>query len=715
MISASPEYKAAVVADARRMLLRAVVDIVDPDLAWADGVPSGGEAWPSRPEQIRDKVFASNRYASLEPRRWLLDDSFAILPADKKDIPGQIGFWGSRLCDGAGRFSPASWAELPFRNVSILQACSVYFSDDPLDGVAEDFAVEVKQGGVARYRKEFTGNKKRSVSLFGFTVIDPDAIRVTVTKWSRPSRRMRIVEIVPGVYEEWDGGMIAQFSAKHQGDISCLTLPYGTCSLRMDNQNRRFEPRSKDGLFQSLEERQGIDVSLAARLPDGTDEYKKLGRFFQYAGGWKTGDNGLTMQWDLVDIIGLLAGRRFLPPASLPTTLEGWLEAICGQLGQNFAKFYTVDPAYAQKEVRCRERKDVEDITCGDLLRYVCMASGTWPRADAETGRLTAEPLWNQGNTLTLDNLEQYPAMKSNEDLAAIVFTVNDGSNDGAGSQVVVSGNNTASSRTETVNNPFLRTQAQALAAARQILAASGGLRLETLGRGDPAGEIGDVDVVWLDQSSAVSARRIQQEFDFSGGVLKGCASVLLQADGSFLYQQRAVLTQSGTFAAPAGATRLRLILVGGGQSGQNGTPGTWNEAGTDGEHGQGGRVWSGTIACNPGQVFAVTIGQGAAHGQPGGDTAFGPYSSADGQFYPAGYTDIASGQTYARAGVKAPLPGSGDGGAGGKGGIQGQEHTEEANITGTTLTWYVIDNFPGPGEPGAAGQSGCAAVFWDK
>ena len=141
----------------------------------------------------------------------------------------------------------------------------------------------------------------------------------------------------------------------------------------------------------------------------------------------------------------------------------------------------------------------------------------------------------------------------------------------------------------------------------------------------------------------------------------------------------------------------------------------SWNEAGTDGEHGQGGRVWSGTIACNPGQAFAVTIGQGAAHGQPGGDTAFGPYSSADGQFYPAGYTDIASGQTYARAGVKAPLPGSGDGGAGGKGGIQGQEHTEEANITGTTLTWYVIDNFPGPGEPGAAGQSGCAAVFWDK
>ena len=53
MISASPAYKAAIVADARRMVLRAVVDIIDPDLAWVDGIPSSGAAWPSRPEQIQ--------------------------------------------------------------------------------------------------------------------------------------------------------------------------------------------------------------------------------------------------------------------------------------------------------------------------------------------------------------------------------------------------------------------------------------------------------------------------------------------------------------------------------------------------------------------------------------------------------------------------------------------------------------------------------------
>ena len=26
-----------------------------------------------------------------------------------------------------------------------------------------------------------------------------------------------------------------------------------------------------------------------------------------------------------------------------------------------------------------------------------------------------------------------------------------------------------------------------------------------------------------------------------------------------------------------------------------------------------------------------------------------------------------------------------------------------------------VIDNYPGPGEPGVAGVSGCVVIYWDK
>ena len=714
MIDATEAYRKAVVADTRRVLLRAVIDISDPDIVYGTVESSGAVAF-AIPEQVHDKVFSLQpNYSTLERNRWLLDGGFSILP-DSGQPSGQVGYASDDLSGDDATFS-GQYVQENFSGVSVLQACSVYFPDADFDGVAEDFTVSVLQGGTAYFTQSFTGNKERGVSLTGFTVNNPDCIRVDVTKWSLPSRRNRVVEIIPGVYEEWDGGMIATFSLKHQGDVSCMSLPYGTCTIKMDNQSRRFEPRSKAGVFQSIEERQGIDVSMAVRLPDGTDEYKRVGIFYQYSSGWKTGDNGITMQWDLVDIVGLLAGREFIPPSTLPTTLEGWIAAIVAQLGVNFENRYAVDPDYAGIPATVRVSADVVGITCGDLLRYVCMATGTWPRADAETGYLAAEPLWDQGNKLTLDNLVNYPTMKANNDISAIVFTLNDGNN----TQYVVSGNATASSETKSVSNPFIKTAEQALTAARQILSAYGGSRIEIIGRGDPSSEIGDVDTVWLNESSATTARRIQQNLSLTDGVLVNAASVLLQADGSFLFENRAVITESGTWTAPAGVTQLRIIVVGGGAGGTDGTDGSWSAAGMDGVVGTGAKVFAQTININNQQVFSVTVGAGGGKGQAGGDTVFGAYSSASGQVYEYGYTNIANGDSFGRTGVTAPLPGSGDGGVAGKGGVKGNRHTEtihgtddEGNHTIDLVT--VIDNYPSAGTDGVVGASGCVVVYWDK
>lgn len=565
--------------------------------------------------------------------------------------------------------------------------------------------------------KTVTGNTASSIALDGFTVNNPDAIRVTVTKWSKENRRIRIPEIIPGLYEKWTGNEIAVFSLKHQGDVSCMTLPYGTCTIKMDNLSRRFEPRSKNGVFQSIEERQGIPVSIGVRLSDDTVEYKPAGVFYQYSGGWKTGDNGLTMQWDLVDIVGLLADREFIPPSILPTTLSGWISALVAQMGENFADMYAVDPNYASAEASVRAADDVVGMTCGDILRYVCMATGTWPRADAETGYLTAEPMWNQGSKITLDNLADYPTMKANTDIAALFFTLNDGND----TQYVVSGNSTASNETKSIQNPFIKTQSQALTAARAILSTYGGNKLEIVGRGDPASEIGDVDTVWLNENTATTGRRIQQDLSIKDGVLRNCSSVLLQADGIFLYDGMEVITSSGVWTAPAGATQLRIILVGKGEGGGHGEPGTMGrqesedgygdsergEYGADGSDGVGGKVWTATIDINPQQSFEVSF--------DGFNTIFGPYSSANGNTYPQGYSDVASGESYARTGVASPKQGSGDGGAGGKGGAPGYGVYKHYTWAGGGSTTFKVLVEPEPGKPGAAGAQGCAVIYWDK
>lgn len=701
MIKSSEAYRAAITADTRRILLRALVDIIDPDIIYGAGATSGQSVY-SKIAQLHDKVFdAPRRYATLERDRWALDGTFDLFPDDPAETVGDIGYLGDVLSGEGGVFAAAPWVELQFSGVSVLQACSVYFSTDPLDGYPVDFKVEVKQGGTAYFTREFTGNEAYSVSLDGFTVNNPDAIRVTVSKWSRASRRFRAVEIVPGIYEAWDGDMLAIFSCKQQGDVSCLALPYGTCTLAMDNLSRRFEPRKKAGLFQSITERQAIDVSIGVELADGTRDYKRVGMYYQYSGGWRTGDNGLTMQWDLVDIVGLLANREYIAPAVLPITLSGWIASLVSQLGPNFVQSYTVDAAYADLAVTADSKEAVTGKKCGDVLRWACMATATWPRADAESGKLAVEPLWSEGNKLDLDNLTGYPVMKANNDLAAILFTLSDKT------ELIVSGNSTAASETVRVENPFLHTQAQALAAARGILACYGGNRLELTGRGDPSSEIGDVDTVWLDESSATTARRIYQTFQFSDGVLQGCQSTLLQADGSFLFTERAVITQSGTWTAPAGKKKLFVILVGHGGDGTDGTDGTWDAAGEDGVDGLGGLVWADTISINEQQVFPVTIDQ---------DTVFGAYSSANGKRYPNGYTDVRSGESFARTGVAVPKSGTGDGGVRGRGGSQGRTHERSwTDEDGGTHYETVIDAYPTPGTQGVNGVAGCVVVYWEK
>nr|DAP52190.1 MAG TPA: hypothetical protein [Caudoviricetes sp.] len=713
MLSSTEAYHEAIVGDTRRIYLQAVIDIIDPDIVYGT-VDSSGVSSACRPEQIHDKEMELIPYATLEPNRWVLNGQFKLFPLQRAD---HIGFLGDTLSGGEGVFSPAVWVEEHFSNVSILQACSIYFPTADWDGVAADFTVEVMQGGTAYYTKTVAGNTASSIALDGFTVNNPDAIRVTVTKWSKGNRRIRIPEIIPGLYEKWTGNEIAVFSLKHQGDVSCMTLPYGTCTIKMDNLSRRFEPRSKNGVFQSIEERQGIPVSIGVRLSDDTVEYKPAGVFYQYSGGWKTGDNGLTMQWDLVDIVGLLADREFIPPPILPTTLSGWIAALVAQMGENFAGMYAVDPNYASAEASVRAADDLVGMTCGDILRYVCMATGTWPRADAETGYLTAEPMWNQGSKITLDNLVDYPTMKANTDIAALFFTLNDGND----TQYVVSGNSTASNETKSIQNPFIKTQSQALTAARAILSTYGGNKLEIVGRGDPASEIGDVDTVWLNESTATTGRRIQQDLSLQDGVLRNCSSVLLQADGIFLYDGMEVITSSGVWTAPAGATQLRIILVGKGEDGGHGEPGTMGrqesedgygysergEYGADGSDGAGGKVWTATIDINPQQSFEVSF--------DGFNTIFGPYSSANGNTYPQGYSDVASGESYARTGVASPKPGSGDGGAGGKGGAPGYGVYKHYTWAGGGSTTFKVLVEPEPGKPGAAGAQGCAVIYWDK
>lgn len=729
MLKVTDAYREAITAERRQMRLQAVLDLVSPDIVYGEVTAPAATAY-SRAAQIHDKdIHGPARLATLEHNRWCLDGSWGLAPDTAAEIPEdtELGYSSQGLSGEGGSFAAAQALQLDFTGVSRLQTASIHFSELPGDGVAEDFTMEILDGSSVLHSETITGNGERVVVLDGFDVASPTAIRVNVSKWAMPQRRIRVIEIVPGLLEEWGNDEVAGLDLTQQVDVSCCSFPYGTAILTIDNASRRFEPRSKDGIFESIEERQGIPIRIGPVLPDGSTEFKQLGIFYQYSGGWRTGDNGLTIEWTLVDILGLLSRRPFLVPDSgtLPSTLEGWIAACVGQLGVNFSRRYRIHEGYGDKAVTAA-LASIQGRSCGDILRMACMAAGCYPFADAATGDLAAEPMWASGNRVTLDNLGEYPVMRANDDIAYVQIKIY-----GEGETTVAkfSGTSAASNNTVAIDNPFIHTRDQALTAARAIISTYGGNRIQLSGRGDPASECGDVDSVQLSKSAATSARRIEQKFTFRGGVLADLPSVLLQADGTLLYNRRAVLTGAGQWTVPAGVTTVLAILVSGGDAGTDGTDGSFDGAGTDGTDGLGGKVLAQSLPVNPGAVLAYACGAGgAAPGGLGTATTFSTLSSARGTRY-NGYTDIRSGDVYGRDGVQLPLDGSGDGGIRGLGGNAGKQHTVRTKLyigdgdpdtdedKDNFIPWdqTVVDIQPGKGSKGVSGGAGCVALWWEE
>lgn len=169
-------------------------------------------------------------------------------------------------------------------------------------------------------------------------------------------------------------------------------------------------------------------------------------------------------------------------------------------------------------------------------------------------------------------------------------------------------------------------------------------------------------------------------------------------------YENVVRLTGSGTFTVPAGKTKIRVVLIGGGwggwsgRMGKRGTAGTTAETsdlphntrvrtlktgeggagGLPGEGGSGGDIFQVTIDVTPFQAFSYSCGVGgpggvsnknrgveddvSVIGTKGGASVFGSWSSASGSSGDYGFVDILSGNTYAGRGTGGISGGKGGG-----------------------------------------------------
>lgn len=755
MIEKSDAYRAAITGDTRRMQIQAVVDILDPEIIRGEVVTSTPDEY-SDVAEIYDRDFTSAPVrATLEPGRWLLNGKTPLFPDDPDELTGVKNYTSEEMCGEDCTFENPPFAEITFSNCDILQTATVVFSDNEQDAFPVDFKCEIYIGdetpSVAA-TVEIADNTERSVGMYGFTVYSPTRVKITALKMSKPYSRLRIAEIVPGIYETWSGDEIESISITQQASTSMVRLPYTTCKLTALNKNNRFSPVAEDGVFLSLQDGEPVKVNIGVTLEDGSVDWTQVGTYYQKTGGWSMPSMGLTMTWNMVDIIGLLADRKFVLPETLPTTLSGWASEICGQLGSAFKGKYYVPAELAALELTATA-EELEDKTCGELLRSLALASGTYCRADAQTGGIVLLEKEQKGRSLVdFDNMNSYPNLAANSGCAQVIFNVETksvGSNlqeTTTTEQYAYPGTNAASDTTLTVDDLFLNDEEARQKAVRQIVEEYGGNKITCRWRGDPSVEAGDVVNVQLTDTVINSARVIKQEFNFKNGVMTNLKAELIQGTGIKNYENRTLIIEDGVYTVPDGVTEIYVIIIGGGDSGYGGNWGNsttgaeiigdWfrGSDGASGDPGEGGNVFYVTLQVTPGQQFDVEIGEGGVYeGQAnpyknfsGEDTKFGSYSSASGAKYPLGFSDLASGNVYAQEGsqiytvdglghtytIGSSAISYGAGGAGGRGGTG--DYNTWSDWTDSNGNTYHVKTYvmATAGEPGAPGKQGCVIIY---
>ena len=732
MIPTSAEFKTAIDAPTRRIVPNAVIDLTDPDL---DVTTISGDylAGYSFPAQLPDKdmTYSGAVYATLEMSRWILDGSQMIMPDSPLMRGGEQGVIGDSLSNNGCAIGTSITIE--FNDVEILQSVTVASTGVMADGRPDTLTLDVYSNNVVMYSATETINADKFV-FEGFTVTQPDKIVLTVDKWSLPFRRFRFVELLPGHIETWGADTIFKFDVIRKCDISNLTLPFASATLEINNTDKRFDPSNKNGIFRTLTARQPVTMSLGVEI-NGSVEYVQTGIYYLNNLGWKTQNDGLTMQFDMVDIVGLLANRKFVLSGAQPTTLEGWIAEIVNQLGTTFTGHYAIDDGLTSA-LTC---DPLEDMSCGDLLRYVCQAVGAFPMSD-ENGYLHIYKINNAvRRQITLRSQNTLPVASANQNVAFLAFDVN-------GTEYNIPGTEEISGQTVTIKNPFITTLIGADLASQAILPQYGGNALSLNWRGDMSVEPGDIEIVEIYPDQLTAARVVENRLTLANGVMTNVPAKLLQADGANLYTDYIIITESGTYTMPAGITDVTIVLIGGGDGGTGGPSGAvigdaYGATGRNG--GLGGKVYTAPITINDGQSYTVNIGRGGnggagghfpqgyepasvANGHPGeagGDTTvdFGiVYSSASGVRMDHGYVDLLTNKVYGVPGAEGlpkqdpPKAGrdatqnTGNGGEGGQGGRDGI--VGDYNDDG--YPDYVIE-MPLNGAVGGRGADGVCIIFY--
>lgn len=250
------------------------IDVVDHTAASGAQVSGSAESELSQIGQVLNgKTGQSKKIGTPEPRQFLLDGTFEIMPDSYGNL--ETGFRSRNISGGLGYTRQTL-------SVRLTGMHSTYgftlFFDDKAEEYAEEVEIKAYAGGTEVAHAKFFGNSE-PVMPCALDVENFDKVDFIFTKTSNSYRKVRVTEIVFGIIEKFDKNNLSEVRVLRELAPIMQSFPSCELEITIDDADRKYDVMNPHGIYKYLNKTHGLSVKLGAGTR-GNVEYAPLGKYY---------------------------------------------------------------------------------------------------------------------------------------------------------------------------------------------------------------------------------------------------------------------------------------------------------------------------------------------------------------------------------------------------------------------------------------------------
>lgn len=399
-------------------------------------------------EVVSTEEKESRKYATLENGLWGLDGEFEYLT----ESPDDIGYVAEILSGEDGSFSEHPTITIDFgkQHTEAIPGVTITWGG-AYNEWARDFKVSSYNAGVLVAQTVVRGNTS-PVSVVEVDLGAYNRVVVEIFSWSLPYHRARCHDIYLGMEKIYTKNDLVAFDHSQEVDLLSAALPKNSIHFELRNDDDRWNPDSPIGSERYLMERQEVKVRYGMNV-DGKTEWIKGGTF--WLSEWSTPSNGMSASFTARDAVEFM-GDIYTGPRK--GTLYEIAVAALEQMEDHSFK-WLVDTSLDDLTVDFSD--DAEEYRVSEILQMVAHA-GCCVFFQDRDGVVRIEPGSERYTNYKIEPHISYshPEYTISKPLKAVSVSYGDNQ-----SAVVNVG---ARGVVQTVDNPFVNTEEDALRVAKQ-------------------------------------------------------------------------------------------------------------------------------------------------------------------------------------------------------------------------------------------------------